>query len=874
MLNRLKPFAFFLIIALSLFLPLQAQIAPDSLLQEKMLGDALTHQDSIVKDTLKVNKPKEALADIVTHTADDYIAIDLEKNITTLYNNAKLHYQDVDLEAGVIIIDYKNELIKAFGIKDSLGYQQLPYFKQGEEESTQDSLLVNYKTERALIWGVKSMQGEMYVGSGVTKKVNDSTLYVRDISITTSKKDRPDYYIGINKAKIIPNKKIIAGMSQLYIADVPTPAILPFAYFPLTKTRTSGILMPTWNQSSLKGYSLQNGGYYMAISDYFDLALTGDIYTNGSWGIRARSNYALKYKFRGSFSFNYDNNINSMKGFDDYSKSTQYNIQWTHSQDAAANPNANLSASVNMGSSKYFKESLNEYSTNSFLNNTLNSSISYSKKFVGTPFNLSLSATHSQNTNTQDINMTLPSMVLNMDRIYPFAPKNGSKKNAIHRISLNYNLNGRYDIRTNDDDFLSKRMFEGARTGMKHTVSLSTNMKMLSYFTLNPSANYNEYWYLDYISKSFDANTNKVIKDTLNGFKSIRDYSISIGVSTNRYGTFNFKKGRLKAIRHTISPSVSYSYRPDFGFYNKTYYDPLNNEYVSYSPFEGAMFGSPGAGVSNSIGINIRNTFEAKVMEKDSTKTEPKRISLLNNLNISGSYDITRDSLRWSTFGLTTGVDLFDKKMRINMNATLDPYAINAAGNRIDTFNIANGGSLFRMTNAGITLNYSLSDETFSGEKSKDEDRSQQDTSVDESEMMGGDLKSRNNQGNGQEENVKKAKLYYLNIPWNMNLSYSLQFSNQGADQGKITSSSLMFNGDVELTPKWSVGYSSGYDFKNKGITYTQLNFQRDLDSWQMSFNWVPFGGRSTYYFYIGVKSSVLSDLKYEKQSLPDRRLF
>lgn len=873
MLNRLKPFAFFLIIALSLFLPLQAQITPVTPLQEKMLSDTFTVQDSIVKDTLKVNKPKEALADIVTHTADDYIAIDLEKNITTLYNNAKLHYQDVDLEAGVIIIDYKNELIKAFGIKDSLGYQQLPYFKQGEEESTQDSLLVNYKTERALIWGVKSMQGEMYVGSGVTKKVNDSTLYVRDISITTSKKDRPDYYIDINKAKIIPNKKIIAGLSQLYIADVPTPAILPFAYFPLTKTRTSGILMPTWGETSSKGYFLQNGGYYLAISDYFDLALTGDIYTNGSWGASARSNYALKYKFRGSFNFNYDNNINSLKGFDDYSKSTQYNIQWSHSQDAAANPNATLSASVNMGSSKYFKESLNEYSTNSFLNNTLNSSISYSKKFVGTPFNLSLSATHSQNTNTQDINMTLPSMVLNMDRIYPFAPKNGSKKNAIHRISLNYNLNGRYDIRTNDDDFLSKRMFEGARTGMKHTVSLSTNMKMLSYFTLNPSANYNEYWYLDYISKSFDANTNKVIKDTLSGFKSIRDYNMGVGLSTNIYGTFNFKKGRLKAIRHTISPSVSYSYRPDFGFYNKTYYDPLNNEYVSYSPFEGAMFGSPGAGVSNSIGINIRNTFEAKVMEKDSTKTEPKRISLLNNLNISGSYDITRDSLRWSTFGLTTGVDLFDKKLRINMNATLDPYAINAAGNRIDTFNIANGGCLFRMTNAGITLNYSLSDETFSGEKSKDEDRSQ-DTSVDESEMMGGDLKSRNNQGNGQEENVKKAKLYYLNIPWNMNLSYSLQFSNQGADQGKITSSSLMFNGDVELTPKWSVGYSSGYDFKNKGITYTQLNFQRDLDSWQMSFNWVPFGGRSTYYFYIGVKSSVLSDLKYEKQSLPDRRLF
>jgi hypothetical protein len=379
---------------------------------------------------------------------------------------------------------------------------------------------------------------------------------------------------------------------------------------------------------------------------------------------------------------------------------------------------------------------------------------------------------------------------------------------------------------------------------------------------------------MDYIRKSFDENTNKVVVDTINGFKAIRDYSMGLGLSTNIYGTFNFKKGRLKAIRHTISPSVSYSYRPDFGFYDDHYYDPIKNEYVNYSPYQGAMFGTPSKGVSNSIGISLRNTFEAKVMEKDSTKLEPKRITLLNNLNLSTSYDITRDSLRWSTIGVSTGIDLLNKKLQINVNATLDPYAINASGNRIDKFNIENGGSLFRMPNAGISMNYSFSDETFKAKESNSANKSNNNSTDDGSGIMGGDLRNKGNNSESDESKVKKTKLYYLDIPWRLSLSYSLQFNNNGISQDKISSNSLMFSGEVELTPKWNMGFNSGYDFKNKGMTYTQLNFKRDLDSWNMSFNWVPFGVRSTYYFYIGVKSSVLSDLKYEKQSLPDRRLF
>ncbi len=833
-------------------------------------------KDTIVVDSITVKKPKEALADIIDHSSDEFIEIDLKKNISTLYSNAKLHYQDVDLEAGIIIIDYKKNLIIAKGIQDTTEYKQLPYFKQRQEETTQDSLMVNYTTEKALIWGLNSEQDNgILVGSGVSKKINDSTVYVRDIVITTSKKKKPDYDIRIKEAKIVPNKKIISRVAQLFIADVPTPAILPFAYFPLTKNRTSGILMPTWGETSQQGYFLQNGGYYLAISDYFDLALTGDIYTNGSWGFRAQSNYALRYKFNGNFSYNYDNNVYSLRGFDDYSKSSNYNIRWSHSQAAQANPNMRLSASVNLGSSKYYRESLNEYNTNSFLNNQLSSSISFSKKFVGTPFNLSISATHSQNTNTETINMSLPSLQLSMDRIYPFAPKSGTKKNALQKLGLTYNLASDYRISTSDSLFFKKEMFEEAKSGVKHNVALSTNMKLFKYFTVNPSASYKETWYFDYLTKQYNPEEASIVTDTLNGFKALREYNTGVSLSTNVYGTFNIKKGRLKAIRHTIRPSVSYSYRPDFSFYDEEVYNPDTQETEEYSPYKSGIYGVPGKGISNSIGISVNNTLEAKVMSKDSTKTETKKVSLLNSLNFSTSYNMAADTMRWSPVSMNAGTQLFNNKMRVNFNASLDPYAINANGSRIDMFNIENGGSLFRLTRAGITMNYSLSNKTFSGGASNqnEQENDAAKASSNERNMMGGNLNNSGKSNTSKKNNKKKTKLYYTKMPWNLSLSYSLQYTNSRRED-EISTSSLMFNGDIELSPKWNVGINSGYDFKRKGITYTQLHFQRDLDSWKMSFNWVPFGSRTTYYFFIGVKSSVLSELKYDKRKLPDKRLF
>ncbi|MDO9260972.1 MAG: putative LPS assembly protein LptD, partial [Flavobacteriaceae bacterium] len=667
------------------------------------LVEMLKEAQSTTKDTLTIPPKavkKEALEAIITHTADDYIRQDFVNNRITLSNNAYVKFKDIEVKAGIIIIDYKLNRIMAKGIKDSIGYHQIPWVKQGREESKQDSIMVNYKTEKALVWGLKSEQSDgMFVSSALSKKENDSTLYIRKIRITTSKKENPDYFLQIDKAKLVPNKKIVAGPTQLYIADVPTPAILPFAYFPLEKKRTSGFIIPSWGQSNQQGYFLQNGGYYFALSDNADLTLQGDIYSNSSWGIRAETMYLFKYRNSGNFKFKYENLIIGLRGLPDYNKSAIFNLQWSHSQDPKASPNSRFSSSVNMGSSKYFQKSFNEYNTSAFLKNDLSSSISYYKKFVGTPFNMTVGLTHSQNTNTEKITMTLPSLQVGMDRLNPFE-KEGAQDNAFRKIGFTYGFRADNRINTTDDLFLKKGMFEGAQSGMQHDASLSTNMRLFNFFTVSPGVNYKEVWYLESIQKNYDPNSKKIITDTINGFTAFREYGAGASLSTTIYGMFNFKKGRMQAIRHTMNPTISYSYRPDF----KQYYQTVRqshkpNDIIEWTKFEGGIYGIPGRGVSNSLGFNLSNTFEAKVKEKDSTKTEFKKIMLLNSLNFNTSYNMAADSMRWNPITIDGGTSFFDNKLTLNFGGELDPYALDENKKRIKAFNIDNGGNLFRLTN-------------------------------------------------------------------------------------------------------------------------------------------------------------------------------
>jgi hypothetical protein len=851
----------------------------DSLPVIKNASLIIKNKDSVSLDSIK---PKETIEDLITHIAKDYTIQNAKDRTVILYNEANIVYTDIDLKAGIIVIDYKKNTLFAKGIIDSTGYTQKPVFKQGRQESEQDSIIYNFKSKRALIYGLKTKEGEMFTYGEKTKRVNDSTIYIRKIRFTTSEKEIPDYYIRTNKAKLVPGKKIIVGLSNLVLADVPTPIFLPFAYFPMTETSVSGFLIPAFDTgSSSRGIGFQNGGYYFALNDYVDLSVTGDVWSNGSWGFRANSNYSKRYRFNGTFSFNFENIINGIRGFDDFSKSNNFNLRWSHSQDAKASPNSRFTASVNLGSSRFFRESLNQQNLAQTLNNTLNSSVNYSKTFVGTPFNMALTASHQQNTNTESITMTLPSLTLNMNRVYPFAGKNGIKKNPIQKLGFNYNMQGQYLINTTDDEFLTSKMFQTAKSGARHKTGTNTNIKAFKYFTLSPNANYEETWNFNYIEKNFNDTTKEVEIDSLNGFKSYRTYNLGVSLSTNIYGTFNFKKGRLKAIRHTIRPTISYTYRPDFG----TKYirqvqqseDPLN--LANYTIFDQSLYRAPSTGLSNSIGVSLNNVLEAKVSPKDpDSDEEDEKVTILNNLNFNSSYNIAADSLRWSNVSFSAGTRLFKDKLALNFNGTLDPYQVaNVNGNavRINKFN----PNIFRLTNANLTANYSISSTDFDKSKKEDKDENKNGNGANNPpDTMGAaiDPTNRNGRQNQPDNDSKTTKtdLYRAKIPWSINLVYSTNFANNGLEPGSIGVHTLGFSGNIELSPKWKLGYSSGYDVKNGAFSFSRFNFNRDLDSWQFNFNWVPFGTNSSYTFFIGVKSSTLADLKWDKIKPPDRRLF
>ncbi|MDB2612642.1 putative LPS assembly protein LptD [Flavobacteriaceae bacterium] len=862
------------------------KIPQDSL---QRISKLTKERDSITRDT--VPKKKGMIESLVKYTASEYVSFDRAEQKTYLYNNAKVTYMDMEITAGIIVINHENNEVYAGRLKDTLGnYSQAPVFKQGSDVIEPDSIRFNFNSEKALIWNSRTEQSGGYIKSEKTKKENDSVYFINRGKFTTSADpENPEYYFLMRNAKVVPGKKVVTGLTNMFIADVPTPIGLPFAYFPLTKKQTSGVIFPSFGEDNQRGYNIQNGGYYFAISDYADLAVTGDYYTNGSYGLRVQSSYAVRYKFRGNLSFRFENLITSERGFPDYANSSIYNLRWSHNQDSKSNPNSRFSASVNLGSSRYYQQSINQVNASNFLNNTLSSSISYSKTFQGEPqVNLNMTATHSQNTQTQVINMTLPTFQGSVSRVYPFAPKNGSKKGLIQNINMQYNVRGENRIQTTDSLFFKKEMFDDAKIGMKHSIPLTTNFKLFKYLSLSAGGTYEENWTLNTVNKTFDQATQEVITTDLNNFDSFRTYNLSASLGTTVYGMFDFgEDSKIQAIRHVMRPSISYNISPAFDQYYETYEvidaNGLTSDEVEYTRFENSIFGSPNRNLSSSIGLSLGNNFEAKVRDKDSTATEPKKIILLNNLNFSTAYNIAADSLGWSPVRMSGGTQLLNNKMRINFGATLDPYALDNNNKKINEFNIANGGSLFRLTSANLTLNYSLSSQMFGGKESKN--NSQNNRAREESIQSGGraddlfgkpqDFSNRQletTSASTDEDEEKPSELYNYKVPWDLNLAYAVNYTNT-ARQNEISSHSLMFSGNVDLSPRWTVGASSGYDLKNKGITYTQLRFERDLLSWKLNFSWIPFSTRSSWNFFIGIKSGILKDIKYEQRRQRDRQL-
>ncbi|MEA1787401.1 putative LPS assembly protein LptD [Arenibacter sp. GZD96] len=845
--------------------------------------------DSIQADSIKKNKP--ILLDKINYKAKDYARLSQKDQKIYLYNEAEIYYQDTELKAGIIIMDYVKNEVYAGRIKDSLGnYSQLPYFKQGSNVVIPDSIRFNFDTQKALIWNSRTEQqaglgqlgsDAMKVYADITKKENDSVYFLNEGKLTTSKDTiDPDYYIRVKKAKFVPKKKVIAGFSNLYIADVPTPIALPFAYFPLSVGRTGGLIFPAIGNDPNRGYFLQNLGYYFPIGDYLDLNVSGDLYTNGSYGFRTESAYVKRYKYRGNVNFNFENLIISQKGFSDFSRTTIYNIRISHSQDQKANPNSRFSASVNLGSSQFFRNSLQQRNIPNTQINNLSSSISYSKTFPEYPsVNVSLTATHNQNTNTEVIDMTLPTLQASMERIFPFAKRDGIKKGIIQNINFQYNLNARNVIRTTDEDFLTAKMFDNARVGAKHTIPISTNFKVAKFFSVTVGGNYEDVWTLETFNRRFDEDTQAVVRDTIKGFDRFNQYNLSVGVGTTLYGMFNFGEGKkIQAIRHVMRPSISYGYAPSFDQFYEDFLDG-NGNVVQFSRFEGTLNGAPRLGKSNAMSFSLANTFEAKVKDKDSTATEPKKINILNSLNFSTAYNFEADSLKLSPVSFNGGTTILNNKMSVNFSGSLDPFAIDNNGRRINTYNIDNGGSLFRLTRANVNLGYSLDSKTF-GKKGKgtDDEDETGDNYVQSSGGRDDDLFGRADNFNnadyinkGKDPDDVENPIYGTTIPWDVRLAYSANYSNSNR-QNEFTSHSLMFSGNLSLSPRWKVGVSSGYDIKNQGFTLTQFRFERDLKSFFMNFSWTPFGEFERWFFRIGIKSSILQDLKWDNRSQPPRR--
>jgi lipopolysaccharide assembly outer membrane protein LptD (OstA) len=848
------------------------------------LNIAYSQNSTQKKDTINDSEieKKPILLDNIKYDASDSIIIDQTNNKIILYNNAKIIYGDIELTSGLIELDYKNNIVNAGRISDLSGnLSQYPTFKQGGNIVNPDSIKYNFDNQKALIWNSKSEENGMNILSTLTKKQNDSVYYLKDGKVTTGgnlmgdETEKADYFFKIRKGKLVPGGNIVTGFTNLFVKNVPTPIGLPFAYFPSQQTKDSGFIIPNISDSNQRGYSIQNGGYYLPISDFFDLTILGDYYTNGSYGMNISSIYRKRYNYNGTFSVRYENLINGERGLPGYGKSTVYNIRWSHSKDSKASPNSSFSASVNFGSSDYFRQSVNQLNTANFLNNNLSSSISYSKSFPGSAgVRLSLTANMSQNTQSKQVNLNLPTLTLNTARFYPFEKKGRSKKGLIQNINLQYSSKLENRATFADDLLLKKGMFENAKSGVQHLIPFTTNFKLFKFVSVSAGGRYQETWTGKTIRFNDFNESNGVVKDTLSGFDRFATYNYNASITTKIYGIVNFKpEKRIQSIRHTITPSISYSNSPSFEQYYDTYIIDANGNTAEYTRFQGGLYGTPPKGYSSSIGISIQNTLEAKVKPKDSTQTELKKINILKNLNISTSYNLAADEFKLSPVRVTAGIDLA-KGLSLNTGATFDPYALDENNTRINIFNVKNGGGLLRLTSANVSTQYVLNNNTFKKGQSEEQ--------INESVSGGGraddlfgvsqDFSNSNQYEEDEEQEEVNLERYIYKLPWSINLAYSLTYNNTRG-QNDFSTNSLMISSNLSLTPKWKVGVSSGYDFKQKGFTYTQLRFDRDLDSWRLNFSWVPFSQRASWNFFIGIKSGLLSDLKYEKRSEPDRAL-
>ncbi|WP_207154807.1 putative LPS assembly protein LptD [Prevotella herbatica] len=871
---------------------------------------AIYHHNKLVDDSIHLDslnkKKKNGIDAPVNFSANDSMVYDAQKKVAHLYGSSNVKYETMDLKSEKIALNMDSSIVHATGVyKDSTKeLTGTPTFAMGSDNYESDTMAFNFKTKKGLIRNVYTQQQEGFLRSERSKRNNNGEIFMQHGRYTTCDEKHPDFYLALSRAKVRPGKDVVFGPAYLVVADVPLPLAIPYGFFPFSKSYSSGFIMPTYGDESTRGFYLRDGGYYFAMNDKWDLKLLGEVYTKGSWGISAASNYRQRYKFNGSFYLSYQDTQTGDKGMPDYTRQTSFKIQWSHRQDAKANPFNSLSASVNFATSSYERNNMGSlYNPQTMTQSTRTSSVSWSTTFSNIGLSLSSTANLSQNMRDSSIAMTLPDLNISLSRFYPFKRAHAvGKERWYEKISMSYTGQVSNSISTKEDKLLKSSLIKDWKNGMQHQIPVSGNFTLFNYININPSFNFTDRMYTNKVMRSWDAKAQKEVADTTYGFHNVYNWNLSVSASTKLYGFWTPNRkifgDKIQTIRHVLTPTVSFSYAPDFGASRYGYYDTYQRtnsdgsvDLVQYSPYKNGLYGVPGQGKTGNISFGLDNNIEMKV-KSDKDSTGYKKLSIIDNLGFSMSYNMAAKEKPWSDLSMNIRLKWW-KNYTFNMNAVFASYAyeLDSKGNPyVGNHTYWGMGKFGRFQGMSQNISYTLNPEKikklFGGgdDTKKDDDKKKKnndeegvdtdiESNVDET-MIDGQRKAKKKKDTSKAATDDDGYMMF-SMPWSLTFGYGITMRENTSGTFNTSSmrypykftQTLNFSGNLRISEGWNISFSSGYDFENHGISMTTASLQRDLHCFNMSCS-IVLAPYTSYNFTFRCNASTLTDaLKYDKRS-------